>query len=288
MICLKTYTRKHLQTKISREKAWFDRWIIDGFSLRQLSNISGKSKEKIKSIKNTWLKKLPYRYNIPLQKAKYLIFDGTYFSRKYCLIVIWDTQLHQVVTAKFIDKESYISTIRWFTLLRQDGLEPISITTDGQTQVMRAIKEVWETCLNQRCLYHIQRQSEMWLRQFPRYELAKELKYLIRQLPNIKTNDGKIEWWKQYCIWKEKYQKDIVLLNYKDKVESDIIRAYRMIEHAYPNMFYFLENHIICSTSNELEGYFSHLKRLYRQHAGLRKEHLEHYLLWFVSLKKLS
>lgn len=288
MVCKKTYVRSHQGIKEKREQIWFRKWITEGYSLRQLCQQSHWSHSKLKRIKKYWLDQEPPAPNIRLKNHQHLVFDGTYFSQKDCLMIFWDSRLHQSLTSRVASKESYLNTISWFKKLKGQGLSPVSITMDGQTQVIKAIGETWPDCLLQRCLYHIQRQSEMWLRRYPKTNLAFELKLIIQQLSKIKDTKQKDFWWKQFQDWKQKHSTSIKLLSSTDKVESDIIRAYRMIENAYPNMFHYLDNQHIPSTSNGVEGYFSHLKRLYRQHAGLRRPNLKNYLLWYVYFKRIN
>jgi hypothetical protein len=250
-----------------------------------MSQQSPWSQSKLKRIKNYWLNQAPPCQKTKLEDYRCLVFDGTYFNKEDCLMIFWDSELHQPLAPKIAGKESYFNTIYWFKELKRQGLKPVSITMDGQTQVIKAIRETWPDCLIQRCLYHIQRQSEMWLRRYPRTALAFDLKLIVQQLNKIKAVSHKKLWWRRYQQWKQRYSFQIRLLDPKHKVESDTIKAYRMIENAYSNMFHFLDNQRIPSTSNGVEGYFSHLKRLYRQHAGLRRPNLKNYLLWYVYLK---
>lgn len=264
---------------------WFEKWIREGYSQRQLANQSHWSQTSIKRIKAYWLSQPP-----PLKQSsfreEYLVFDGTYFSHQYCLLAFWDPHLHQIVTSQFCFKENYLICVSWFVSLKMQGLSPQAITMDGNTQVIRAIKEVWPSCIIQRCLYHIQRQGSMWLRQYPKSDLARDFKYILCLLPGIKTHDQKNQWLHRYHQWKLKHQDQIKHLNPHHKVESDTIRAYRMIEHAIPNMFHFLDDPNIPSTSNGIESYFSWLKDHYKKHRGLNKTHLENYLLWYIHLNQ--
>lgn len=269
------------------QKVWFTRWITEGYSVRQLVLQSGLSYKKITQIKAYWLTQSPPPLTPSFTQYKYLIFDATYFNHERCVMVLQDSSTHTVIAAHYALNESYVSTIDWLGDLCAQGLHPCAVTMDGQLKVIRAISEVWPQCLIQRCTYHIQRQGEMWLRRYPRTSLAKDLKDILHQLPFIRAKEGQVQWHTSFMQWKEHYSTDIVLLSSKDKVEADIIRAYRVIEHAYPHMFLYLQDNAICSTSNALEGYFSHLKRLYRNHAGIRKAHLNQYLAWYIYLKNL-
>jgi len=282
--CGQTFTWRNIAVKRHCEKIWFERWVKEGYSQRQLAAQSHWSQDKIKRIKSYWLSQKPTLPDLVFSVYDCLVFDGTYFAHQSCLMLFWDPHTHQVVSSCFAPKENYFTCLAWFKDLKARGLCPQAITLDGQTQIIKAIREVWPDCLLQRCLYHIQRQGQMWLRQYPKTNLARELKQILHLLPMLKTHTLKRVWWEKYCQWQSRFKSDLKLLDYQNKVDSDIIRAYRLIEYAYQNMFHYLDNPRIPATSNGLESYFSQLKDLYRRHRGLRKTHLENYLWWYVVL----
>ena len=261
------------------------RWIKEGYSQRQIALQGRFSQTKIKRIKTYWLSKKPPSIKVSYN-SKNVVFDGTYFSHNYCLLIFWNPNNHEIIDTHFCLKESYVICSPWFASLKQKGLSPKSVTMDGNTQVMRAIKEVWPDCVIQRCLYHIQRQGLVWLRRYPKLILARELKHILTLLPNVRMHIQKRQWWDKYYQWRIQFHEQISMLNSHDKVESDIIRAYKMISNAANDMFHFLNDKNIPATSNGAESYFSWLKDRYRKHRGLRKTHLENYLLWYVYLNK--
>jgi transposase-like protein len=55
-----------------------------------------------------------------------------------------------------------------FTELKNKGLIPYAITMDGERSVMRLIRRLWPYAKIQRCLYHIQMQALIWLREHPK------------------------------------------------------------------------------------------------------------------------
>jgi len=197
-------------------------------------------------------------------------------------MLFWDPHEHEIIANHFDLKEDYVICVDFFVSLREQGMLPTSITMDGNTLVIKAIRKIWPDCTIQRCVYHIQRQGQMWLRRYPKSGLAFDLKLILSLLPRIKTHQQKDQWWEKYYQWKFRYQDQIKALDSHHKVDSDIIRTYRMIENASKDMFHYLDNPDIPSTSNGLESYFSRLKDLYKRHRGLRKSHLENYLAWYI------
>jgi hypothetical protein len=57
-----------------------------------------------------------------------------------------------------------------------------------------------------------------------------------------------------------------------------------MLIAALPDMFHYLGDHRIPTSTNALEGYFARLKQRYRQHRGLAAQHREAYFTWYFYL----
>ena len=54
-----------------------------------------------------------------------------------------------------------------------------------------------------------------------------------------------------------------------------------MLLRALPDMFHYLDDPQIPTTTNGLEGYFSRLKSHYRQHRGLSPHKRPNYFAWY-------
>jgi hypothetical protein len=61
-------------------------------------------------------------------------------------------------------------------------------------------------------------------------------------------------------------------------------RSYLTIKRALPNMFHYLNNSKIPSTTNGIEGFFSHLKNHVDIHRGLTVEHRINFIKWYIYL----
>ena len=62
---------------------------------------------------------------------------------------------------------------------------------------------------------------------------------------------------------------------------EDLKRTMALINNALPDMFYFLKDTKIHSTTNALESFHSRLKTDYQRHRGLSKEHKLLCLMWY-------
>ncbi len=287
-LCNHTYTFHNHKNKINKEKRWFKLWIIEGYSVRQLINISKRGIWKIKDIKKFWLNRNPQLINLDGKDIKYMLFDGTYFKRTNCLIIVIDNLSNQAIASKYCNRENYTTAYNIFKELLDKQVNPKAITTDGNTSVIRAIKKIWPNAITQRCLVHIQRQGLSWLRRYPKSQAARDLRLLLLTVTNIKNHKQKQTFIRNFNNWENVYGKFVLSLLSSDKVYGDLQRTRSLIIHALPNMFHYLEDSNIAPTTNKIEGYFSRLKDLYRHHRGLSKKHRENYFKWYIYFKNIK
>jgi transposase-like protein len=282
--CHKTFTWQRPDVSRQKEQAWFKLWVTESFSIRQISKISGHSTSKLKRIKNYWLNQSPpveFNYS----QYKYLIFDGTYFHKNGCLVLLMDALTQRVIMNAYVAKESYKTVYPLLIQLNALGLRPQALILDGHRMVIRAIREVWSTVIIQRCLYHIQREGNRWLRAHPKTDAAKELQRLLRSLLKIKDIEQKNLFLYNYAAWVETYRKFVSTLPRSTVAEKDLKRTMALIKNALPNMFHYIDYPNIHSTTNCLESFFSRLKADFRRHRGLSEAHKKSYLQWYCFFK---
>lgn len=269
-----------------RELTWFHKWIIEGFSIRQLEKISPHKSRKLRNIINEALNNPPDVLKEDLHHVKHLIFDGTFLFKRVGILVLMNAVNRQIVYGKFRLKEnSKPDLLVFFNPLIKKGLSPKTITVDGNPQVMNLIKKLWPEIIIQRCLVHIQRQGLMWCRQNPSRWDAKQLRKLFLTVMHIKTHKDKNRFLNELNEWEEKFGRRLKDEPSKGWVQSDLKKARSMLIRALPNMFHYLDDNTIPKTTNALESYFSRLKNHYRQHRGLAAHKRENYFDWFFVLR---
>ena len=196
-----------------------------------------------------------------------------------------DAKSQNIISAIYTIKEGYKNTSPWFTRLKGQGLNPLYVVMDGEQSVIRAIKTVWPQTKIQRCLWHIQREGMRWLRTYPKTKAGKDLRYLLSTLCAIKTIKERNIFIKKYKNWLAKYDAFVKSLSSTDIAFKDLKKTVVLIKNALPDMFHYLKEPIIASTTNVLEGFYSRLKADYRKHRGLSKKHKIHYLKWYCFYK---
>jgi hypothetical protein len=214
-----------------------------------------------------------------------MIYDATYFHKDGCLLNLMDAIDQRIISHIYVKKESYLEAYPWFSSLKRQGLNPEYITTDGEQFTIRALRQVWPGAKLQRCLYHIQHEGMRWLRTYPKTEAGKQLRKLLSTLCNIKTVKERDLFIRDYRFWFTRYQEFLGSLPKSIIAFKDLQRTIVLINNALPDMFYYLDDANICSTTNALEGFHSRLKSDYQRHRGLSKEHRINYIHWYCYLK---
>lgn len=218
----------------------------------------------------------------------YLVFDGTYFQHTNCLMLGLDNESGLAISHRYCYRENYQTAKDMFMELKALGVNPKTITTDGNTCIIRAVLEIWPNIIIQRCLVHIQRQGLSWLRHRPKLEAGQRLRDLLLVVTNIQTNKDKETFIKMFEEWNRQFGQFVQGLSTKDKVYSDLQATRRLVINALPDMFHYLKDRRIAPTTNKIEGYFSNLKELYRGHHGLFKRNRQNYLNWYIYFNNLK
>lgn len=217
-----------------------------------------------------------------LSNHRYLIFDGTFLPRRLSVVALMDGETKRIITGHYGVSENSERQLRsFFTSLITRGLNPVSFTVDGSPQVLKIIRELWPRIIIQRCLVHIQRQGLVWCRNYPKTTNARRLRDIFLKVTRIRTKQQRDQFLEMVTEWEQNYGRDIATRPEKGWVFSDLKRARSMLIKALPYMFGYLDDQRIPFTTNGLEGYFSRLKRHYRQHRGLRRNKLDNYFSWY-------
>lgn len=284
--CRRSFCWNNKIRKRQKESIWFERWITEGYSVRQLSGQSGHSEAKLRQIIDGQLKLRPPEPSAFLEGHRYLVFDGSFLGRPTTIVGVMDAATHRIIAGGFNISESSTGQLKaFFEPLKAKGLAPVSFTTDGSPAVLRALNQLWPEAALQRCLVHIQRQGLVWCRQIPRRPDAKRLRRIFLAVTCIDTKEQRDRFQESVWRWEERYGRLIAGQPERGRVFSDLKRARSMLLNALPNMFHYLDDPGIPKTTNGIEGYFSRMKGHYRNHRGLAKDKREKYFLWYFHLR---
>lgn len=248
--------------------------------MNEIAKISKLSLSSTRRIISYWLNKEPMLNN-DLSSIKYLVCDGTYFHKDGCLITLFDPLRRQIIQTHYCHKEGYRSILGWLKISKAKGLNPLYISMDGEQGSIKAFKETWPNIKVQRCLFHIQYEGCRWLRSYPKTAAAKDLKNILLSLPSIKSVKEQKHFIYRFKNWKQQYKCYIETLPMNLKSNFDLKRTVRLIERALPDMFHYIYDPFVRSTTNILESLNSRIKKAYRQHCGLTHLNKIQFLRWF-------
>lgn len=284
MRCFKTFIWKAAHHRHRCRQHWFRLWVTESYSIRQLSTLSGYSISTIRRIKDYWLPQIPkesHNYAI----VKYVIYDATYFHKDGCLINIMNADNQTIIAHTYVHKENFKDVHPWLLELKGKGLNPYCVTMDGERSIIRALKLAWPHASLQRCLYHIQHEGLRWLRTYPKTQAGRDLRFILMKLSSIKTIKDRNFFIRTYRNWLNQYRDFVMSLPRSTVAFKDLKRTIVLINNALPDMFRYLNNSHIQSTTNALEGFHSRLKTDYQRHRGLVRQHRVQYINWYCYFK---
>lgn len=247
--CGYAFVWRNCGAKHGKERAWFKRWLKEGYSIRQIQKQSPHGSDKLRQIIRYWLARPPDRTS-DLSQYRYLIFDGTYIQQRKGLVATMDGETHDVIDGLHGMTEARKTVVKYLTGLEQRGLNPDSVTLDGNPGVILAFRAVWPNIIIQRCLVHVQRQGLRWCRRYPKRTDAKHLRKLLLTLSDVDTITKRNQFLKNFAVWEKRFGKKIAEVNTGGWVFSDLKKARSMLINALPDMFHYLSNPKIPSSSN--------------------------------------
>ncbi len=269
---------------------WFREWIIGKQTLEQISLKSAYSKSTLKRYFELYLKNHPTWKIKPSEKVNLLI-DGTYFSNKICLILYRDNNVKSTQIYRLTDRECFDEIGEDLQNLLKLGIQIESVTCDGLSNIIKAVRKTTPQTIIQRCVIHIQREVLTWLTRNPKSQAGVELRQIIRRLHLINDRTDWGYWVVSLINWYDLHKDFVNEKTYNSKTNTywfthkSVRRSFVHIKRALPYMFHYLDNPDIPKSTNGLESFFGHLKQNISLHRGLSKEHYKNYIKWYLFLK---
>lgn len=283
-----TWTNKGVSN--SNRFVWFRQWIVGKQTFSQLVAKSGYSERSLKRYFYAYLSNYP-QWNIKPSEKVNLLIDGTYFSNKICLVLYRDNNLKMTQLYRLSDGEWFDEICEDLENLLSLGIKIESVTCDGLSNIIKAVRKTSPEAILQRCVVHIQRECLIWLSRNPQSQAGKDLRYLVGQIHLIRNRTVWGYWVVDLIHWHEKYRDFINQKSYYEPTgrywytHKMLRRAFVHIKRALPDMFHYLDNPNIPKSTNGLESFFGHLKQNIAIHRGLSKEHYKNYIKWYLFFK---
>lgn len=283
--CGISFVRKNPAKRRERERVWFERWMRGGWSVAELARASGHSRWKARRIVREWLgRSSPAHHDIA--SVRHLIIDGTYLKGRDGIFIAMDGARNEAVAGAHGVVEGSAAMREFLADLSEQGLDPVSVTADGNRKVLAAVHALWPQAKIQRCVVHVQRQGLMWCRRNPKRADARILRDIFLRVTRIGTAEERYALVADVRAWEERYGAKIEMCGDKGWVSSDLRRARSMLLKALPDMFRYLDEPGVPNTTNCIEGYIGRMKEIYRLHRGLAKDRRRDYFRWHFHLNR--
>lgn len=268
---------------------WFKKYILGGVTYEQLSSWSGLSIRTLEADFHRILTETPPILKIPElnRDEAYLLIDGLWFGKKFCLVLYRHSKEKILVHASFMFKEWGSLIAKDLKKLKENDCHFSGIVSDGGTGIRNAVFKVFGHIPHQICLAHLHRDVVNAIGRYPKEERVRNLKKLADHLWLIESREA-LRWWKEQLQDWINQNKDF--LNETRHIEGfgwwfvhkGVRKAVRILVSIPDTSFKFLDRPLMPKTTNELEGSISVLVRKHLIHKGLKEERVKPFLNWFL------
>lgn len=251
---------------------------------------SGMSQSRLQRMFSDYLKSPPENL-IKSKSNVHLLIDGTYFSNGLCLILYYDYDIQYVQLFRETNNEKFKEIKEDLENLKKLGVDVYSVTCDGHKAILKAVAKIYPNAVIQRCLVHVKRQIKNYLSGNPKLVQSKELLVISQKITGIKAIDQAAEWLLKTDEWYRKNKSFIEEKVFNEETKrwwyrhKSLHQAWGHLANALPHLFSYLNDEGIPYSSNQIEGYFSHLKEKLTLHRGLRFEKKKNFIKWYIYFK---
>jgi hypothetical protein len=269
---------------------WFYKWIMERQVYSHLVRDSGMSQSSLQRLFKFYLKSPP-KNTVESKGHVHLLIDGTYFENGLCLILYYDYDIQYVQLFRETNQEKFREIKEDLLNLKKLGTQVYSVTCDGHKAILKAVVKIFPNAIVQRCVVHVRRQIKSYLGAKPQLDQAKELLYYNRQITRIYTLEQAQQWLVEIYHWYKEYEVFIHQKSFNQKTgrtwytHKHLHKAATHLINAIPHLFSYLNDEQIPKSTNQIEGYFSHLKEKLTLHRGLRFEAKKSFIKWYLHFK---
>ena len=272
--CTVCFRQFNARKQISPQEVW-ELYQNGKQTIREISKSLGVGEMTVKRR----LQSMRIGWKPPVLRGRHGIIhiDATYFGRNNGVIVALESS-GEVLYVKCIKHERILDYTEAVEALVSQGYGVDGIVIDGIQQLFSVLSRY----PIQMCQYHMAAIIRRKLTQNPRTTAGKDLKALMRTLPEV--NDGKFsdafdEWQRKHASFlKEKTVCEDGRWIYTHKRLRSAAQSLRFY---MPYLFTHLTMPGMPNTNNKIEGVFSDLKRNLRNHSGISNANREKFIYGF-------
>ncbi len=215
-----------------------------------------------------------------------VVMDTTYWGRKYGVMLFKDAITGIDLLWYFVKNETNALYAQGIAELEGKGYEIPAVVFDGR----KGLPKMFPDKKVQLCQFHQQKTVRKYITKHPKTEAAMELKEIVDLLTKTdkESFEGMFgEWcakWNDY-LSERSTDPETGKSHYTHK---KLRSAYLSLRRNLPLLFTWYDNigMGIPNTTNLIDGHFSQLKRMLRNHNGMRRERRDKLVIGFFEASK--
>jgi hypothetical protein len=267
----------------------FKQYVLWGLTYEMLSSFSGHSIQHLVRKFHNYLEQDPPELplldqsNIP---QTFLLIDGLWFGRWFVLMVYRQSGNLTILHISSMGREAATRIEKDLKQIKEHYLFT-GIVSDGGTEIVSAVNEVFPYAPHQICLAHLHRGIIAAIGRYSKDYRIQELKRIADHVWLIESKEA-LRWWmeklnewikRNNSFLKEKRYD----LNYNWwHTHKGARKAVATLLDLPKTSFKFLDYPLMPKTTNEIEAQFGHLGKRWLAHRGLKRQRWEYFLKWFV------
>jgi hypothetical protein len=215
-----------------------------------------------------------------------VLMDTTYWGREYGVMLFKDAVTNENLLKYFVTAETVEKYVRGITELGRRGYRVLGIVCDGRRGLFNAFPDI----PIQMCQFHQQKTVRKYLTKHPKTDAAIELKAIVDMLTNT-DKESFVGMFDEWCEKWDGYLKERTTDTETGKshyTHKRLRSAYLSIKRNLPLLFTWYDyiEMGIPNTTNLIDGHFSHLKRMLRNHNGMTRERREKLVIGFFEASR--
>ena len=215
-----------------------------------------------------------------------VVKDTTYWGRKYGVMLFKDALTGRDLLWYFVKSETNALYAQGIAELEGMGYVIPAVVFDGR----KGLPAMFPDKKVQLCQFHQQKTVRKYLTKHPKTEAAIELKAIVDMLTNT-DKESFVGMFDEWCEKWDGYLKERTTDTETGKshyTHKRLRSAYLSIKRNLPLLFTWYDyiEMGIPNTTNLIDGHFSHLKRMLRNHNGMTRERREKLVIGFFEASR--
>ena len=226
----------------------------------------------------------PPRTTLPSRVV--VVMDTTYWGHKHGVMLFKDAISGRDLLWYFVQNETNALYAQGIAELEGMGYEIPAVVFDGR----RGLPNTFPNKKVQLCQFHQQKTVRKYITKHPKTAAAVELKAIVDLL--TKTDKESFEgMFGEWCVKWDNYLKERTTDPETGKshyTHKKLRSAYLSVKRNLPLLFTWYDNigMGIPNTTNLIDGHFSQLKRMLRNHNGMKRKRREKLVIGFFEASK--